>query len=166
MLINVHKDIIKFLNDIMNLKRTPTDSKENGTISLITHDDSENDDVTNDSDLFDIDENPNNDKISPLIKINKYYDFKISKENFLDWYEPLRRHLIANDLDTFIDKQIDIKIMNRKQIKDDKAVQSIIINSLNKINQYYLSGCRTVYQMMQRLKRRYYQSEQALFKYL
>jgi len=56
--------------------------------------------------------------------------------------------------------------MNRKQIKDDKAVQSIIINSLNKINQYYLSGCRTVYQMMQRLKRRYYQSEQALFKYL
>jgi len=57
----------------LELKRTPTDSKENGTISLITHDDSENDDVTNDSDLFDIDENPNNDKISPLIKINKYY---------------------------------------------------------------------------------------------
>ena len=54
------------------------------------------------------------------------------KENFLDWYEPLRRYLIVNDLDTFIDKQIDIKIMNRKQIKDDNAAQSIIINSINK----------------------------------
>jgi len=56
----------------------------------------------------------------------------MSKENFLDWYEPLRRYLIVNDLDTFIDKQIDIKIMNRKQIKDDNAAQSIIINSINK----------------------------------
>jgi len=56
----------------------------------------------------------------------------MSKENFLDWYEPLRRYLIVNDLDTFIDKQIDIKIMNRKQIKDDNAAQSIIINSMNK----------------------------------
>jgi len=54
------------------------------------------------------------------------------KENFLDWYEALRRYLIVNDLDTFIDKQIDIKIMNRKQIKDDNAAQSIIINSMNK----------------------------------
>jgi len=54
------------------------------------------------------------------------------KENFLDWYEALRRYLIVNDLDTFIDKQIDIKIMNRKQIKDDNAAQSIIINSINK----------------------------------
>jgi len=86
----------------------------------------------------------------------------MSKENFLDWYEPLRRHLIANDLDTFIDKQTDIEIMNRKQIKDDNTVQSIIINSLSKVNQIYLSGCRTAYQMMQRLKRRYYQSGQTL----
>jgi len=29
--------------------------------------------------------------------------------------------------------------MNRKQIKGDNEVQSIIINSLNKINQSYLS---------------------------
>ena len=56
--------------------------------------------------------------------------------------------------------------MNRKQIKDDNAVQSIIINSLNNINQNYLSGCRTAYQMMQRLKRRYYQSGQALLNIL
>ena len=57
--------------------------------------------------------------------------------------------------------------MNRKQIKDDNAVQSIIINSLNKINQKsYLSGCRTVYQIVQRLKRRYYQSGQALLNVL
>ncbi|KAG4083578.1 hypothetical protein H8356DRAFT_1326824 [Neocallimastix lanati (nom. inval.)] len=39
---------------------TPTDSKENGIISPITHDDFENDDATNDSDLFDVDDNPNN----------------------------------------------------------------------------------------------------------
>jgi len=52
--------------------------------------------------------------------------------------------------------------MNRKQIKDDNTVQSIIINSLSKINKIYLSGCRTAYQMMQRLKRRYYQSGQTL----
>ena len=56
--------------------------------------------------------------------------------------------------------------MNRKQIKDDNAVQSIIINSLNKINQNYLSGYRTAYQIMQRLRRRYYQSGQALLNIL
>ena len=100
-------------------------SKENRTISPIIHDDSEDDDVTNDSDLFDVDDNPNNNKNIIINKINKYYgntsksvfdikDFDTSKENFLDWYEPLRRHLIANDLDTFIDKQIHSKIINRK----------------------------------------------------
>ena len=56
--------------------------------------------------------------------------------------------------------------MNRKQIKSDNAVQSIIINGLNKINQNYFCGGRTAYQMMQRLKRRYYQSGQALLNIL
>ncbi|KAG4094004.1 hypothetical protein H8356DRAFT_1346767 [Neocallimastix lanati (nom. inval.)] len=31
-------------------------------------------------------------------------DLEISKENFLNWYEPLRRYVIANDLDIFNDK--------------------------------------------------------------
>jgi len=89
---------------------TPTDSKENRTISPFTHD------VTNDSDLFDVDDNPNNNKNITINKINKYYgntsksvfdikDFDMSKENFLDWYESLRRHLIVNDLDTFIENK-------------------------------------------------------------
>ena len=45
------------------------------------------------------------------IIINKYYgnitksvfeikDFVLNKENFLDWYEPLKKHLIDNDLDS------------------------------------------------------------------
>ena len=83
--------------------------------SPITHDAFENDDVTNDSDLFDVDDNPNSNKNISINKINKYYgntsksvfyikDFEMSKENFLDWYEPLRRHLIDIDLDTFINK--------------------------------------------------------------
>ena len=41
--------------------------------SPITHDDSENDDLTNDSDLFDVDDNPNNNKNVTINKINKYY---------------------------------------------------------------------------------------------
>ena len=70
-----------------------TDSKENRTISPITHDDSENDDVTNDSDLFDVDDNPNNIKNITIKKINEYYgntsksvfdkDFTYQKKIFL-----------------------------------------------------------------------------------
>ena len=56
--------------------------------------------------------------------------------------------------------------MNRKQIKSDNAVQSIIINNLNKTNQNYLSRCRIAYQMTQRLKKRYYQSIHALLNIL
>ena len=63
-------------NKKRQLKRAPVhqlqlDSKENRTISSVIHDDSENDDVTNDSDLFEgIDDNPNNNKkISSLIKL-------------------------------------------------------------------------------------------------
>jgi len=87
--------------------------------SPITHDAFENDDVTNDSDLFDVDDNPNTININNKnINIKIFYikicffdikDFEMSKESFLDWYEPLRRYFIANDLNTFIDKQTDIE---------------------------------------------------------
>ena len=72
---------------------TPTDRKENGTISPITLNDSENDDLTNDSDLFDVDDNPNNIKNITIKKINEYYgntsksvfdkDFTYQKKIFL-----------------------------------------------------------------------------------
>ncbi|KAG4092799.1 hypothetical protein H8356DRAFT_1429199 [Neocallimastix lanati (nom. inval.)] len=76
-------------------------------------------DVTNDSDLFDIDDNPNsnnNNKNSIINKINKSYG-NTSKSVF----------------DTFINNQTDIKILDRKQIKDNNAIQ-------------------TAYQIMQKLK--------------
>ncbi|KAG4084222.1 hypothetical protein H8356DRAFT_1378077 [Neocallimastix lanati (nom. inval.)] len=93
---------------------------ENGTISPITRDDSENDDVTNDSDLFNVDDNPknpnnpNNNKNIIINKINKYYS-NTSKSVF---------------------------------------------------NIKYFEICRTAYQMMQRLKKRCYQSEHALLNIL
>jgi len=40
-----------------------------------------------------------------VIQRNLFFDikdFKFSKENFLNWYEPLRRYLIANDFDTYL----------------------------------------------------------------
>jgi len=43
--------------------------------------------------------------------------------------------------------------MNRSQIKSDNAVQSIIINSLEKPNQEYLRGCKTAYDLIERLKK-------------
>ena len=42
--------------------------------------------------------------------------------------------------------------MNRGQIKSDNAVQSIIINSLDKPIQDYLRGCKTAFSMIDRLK--------------
>jgi len=56
--------------------------------------------------------------------------------------------------------------MNRCQIKSDNAVQSIIINSLEKSNQEYLRGCKTVYSMIDWLKNRFYQSGQTLLNIL
>ena len=56
--------------------------------------------------------------------------------------------------------------MNRCQIKSDDAVQSIIMNSLEKSNQEYLRGCKTAYSMIDRLKNRFYQSGQALLNIL
>jgi len=56
--------------------------------------------------------------------------------------------------------------MNRCQIKSDDAVQSIIMNSLEKSNQEYLRGCKTAYSMIDRLKNRFYQFGQALLNIL
>ena len=83
------------------------------------------------------------------IIINKYYgnlnksvfeikDFILNKENFLEWYEPLKRYLIVNDFDIYNEKEIQYSYMNRGQIKLDNAFQSIIINSLEKSYQEYL----------------------------
>ena len=68
-------------------------------------------------------DNKDNESISndKRIIINKYYgnltksvfeikDFVLNKENFLDWYEPLKRHFSANDLDIYIEKEINIQI--------------------------------------------------------
>ena len=95
-----------------------------------------------------------------------YKDFKIDKNNFERWYDALRRHLIAQDYEDYIDKNIDLKDMNRNQIKSDNAVQSIIINSLDESSQNYLKGCKTAFQMIDRLKSRFYQSGQALLNIL
>ena len=68
---------------------TPTDNKDNESIS--SYEDDESNDIR--------------------IIINKYYgnitkivfeikDYILNKENFLDWYEPLKKHLIDNDLDS------------------------------------------------------------------
>ena len=56
--------------------------------------------------------------------------------------------------------------MNRNQIKSDNAVQSIIINSLDESSQNYLKGYKTAFQMIDRLKSRFYQSRQALLNIL
>jgi len=121
---------------------TPTDIKDNESTSF---NDCEN------SEFFDNskDYNENNKRI--IINKIKYYskvsrsvfnirDFKLTKENFLQWYEPLKRHLTTNDFDTFIDKKLNIHDMNRIQIKSDNAVQSVIINSLDESTQEYLCG--------------------------
>jgi len=95
-----------------------------------------------------------------------YKDFKIDKNNFERWYEALRRHLIAQDYEDYIDRKINLKDMNRNQIKSDNAVQSLIINSLDESSQNYLNGCKTAFQMIDRLKSRFYQSGQALLNIL
>ena len=106
-----------------SISSTPTDDKDNESISSYEDDEFKN----------------------KKIIINKYYgnitksvfeikDFILNKENFLDWYEPLKKHLIANDLDFYIENEFQFSKMNRSQIKSDNAVQSIILNSLEKSN--------------------------------
>ena len=80
-----------------SISSTPTNNKDNESIFYYENDES-------------------NDK---RIIINKYYgnitkslfeikDFTLNKGNFLDWNEPLKRHLIANDLDSYIENEIQM----------------------------------------------------------
>jgi len=140
---------------------TPTETKDNESPTEIK-----------DNKFISFEESTSNDK---NIIINKFHyfgnvnksvfeikNFKLTKENFLSWYNPLRRHLIALDYDTYIDKNIKSTEMSREQIKSDSAVQTIIINSLDESSKIYLKGCRTSFQMIERLQKRFYQSGQAL----
>ena len=106
----------------VRVHRLQTDNKDNESISFYEEDES-------------------NDK---RIIINKYYgnikksdfeiiDFILNKENFLDWYEPLKRHLILNDLDSYIENENQFSKMNRSQIKSENAAQSILIKQFRKI---------------------------------
>jgi len=141
---------------------TPTETKDNESPTEIK-----------DNKFISFEESTSNDK---NIIINKFHyfgnvnksvfeikNFKLTKENFLSWYNPLRRHLIALDYDTYIDKNIKSTEMSREQIKSDSAVKTIIINSLDESSKIYLKGCRTSFQMIERLQKRFYQSGQALF---
>jgi len=92
-----------------------------------------------------------------LIKsVFNYKDFKLTNENFEDWYIELKRHLIAQDYYEYIDKNFVYDEMTRKQIKYDNAVTTIISGSLNTESKKkkYLKGCRTAYQMIERLKKK------------
>ena len=40
-------------------------------------------------------------------------DFILNKENFLDRHDPLKRYLIANYLDSYIENEIQFSEMNR-----------------------------------------------------
>jgi len=56
--------------------------------------------------------------------------------------------------------------MKRKQIKYDYAVQTIISSSLDTESKKYLKGCRTAYQMIERLKKQFYKSRESLINLL
>ena len=56
--------------------------------------------------------------------------------------------------------------ITRKQIKYDNAVQSIISGSLYLETKAYLIGCRTAYQMIDRLKKTTLQIRRILIKFI
>ena len=102
-----------------------------------------------------------------LIKsVFNYKDFKLNTSNFEDWFIELKRHLIAQDYDEYIEKEFVYDDMTRKQIKYDNAVQSIISGSLDLETKAYLKGCRTAYQMIDRLKKQFYKSGESLLNLL
>ena len=71
----------------------------------------------------------------------KIKDFILNKENFLDWYEPFKETSHCQWFGYLYWKRNPIfKYEQDRQIKSDNAVQSIIINSLEKSNQEYLQG--------------------------
>ncbi len=95
-----------------------------------------------------------------------FKNFKLEISNFERWYDALRRHLIAQDYQDYIDKELDYDNMTRTQIKYDNAVQSIIVDSLDIETQTLLRGCKTSYQMINILKQQYYKSGQDLINFL
>ncbi len=67
----------------------------------------------------------------PSKSVFNFINYKLNKSNFEKWHDSLRRYLIAKDYESYIDIKISVKEMNRKQIKNDNAVQTIIYNSLD-----------------------------------
>eukprot|EP00833_Pecoramyces_ruminatium_P000911 jgi/Orpsp1_1/1174943/evm.model.c7180000052037.1 len=88
-------------------------------------------------------------------------NFHLSSINFNQWYKPLIHHLISSDLISFIETKRDISSMNQLEIKLDNKTQSIIEASLDKEGNDVLKGCNTAFEMMSRLKERYYQTGQS-----
>eukprot|EP00833_Pecoramyces_ruminatium_P017137 jgi/Orpsp1_1/1191169/evm.model.d7180000083922.1 len=89
-----------------------------------------------------------------------YKDFKLNKSNFEAWYEALMRHLIAQNLDSFITRELNIN--SRDLLMGDNATQSIIVESIDNNSKLYLKGCKTAYQVIKCLKNRYYMSGETL----
>jgi len=102
-----------------------------------------------------------------LIKsVFNYRDFKLNTSNFEDWFIELKCHLIAQDYDEYIEKEFVYDDVTRKQIKYDNTVQSIIYGSLDLETKAYLKGCRTAYQMIDRLKKTTLQIRRILIKFI
>eukprot|EP00833_Pecoramyces_ruminatium_P016099 jgi/Orpsp1_1/1190131/evm.model.d7180000076770.1 len=159
--------------ELSSASSTPTEVTENIINSQESIDDNMNlfNDSRNNSNDDVQSSNKNNEtiiieKIKYIEMSNKsvfnYKDFKLDKYNFERWFDALKRHLIAQDLDEFIENDLNLTSMNRNQIKLDNTVQTIIINSLNEETQNCLRGCKTAFHMMERLKRRFYLSGEAL----
>ena len=88
-------------------------------------------------------------------------NFHLTSINFQQWYKPLVHHLISTDLINFIEVQKETKSMNQLEIKKDNKTQSIIEYSLDEEGNDVLKGCKTAFEMMSRLKERYYQTGQS-----
>jgi len=95
-----------------------------------------------------------------------YKNFRLDVTNFERWYSALKRHLIAQDYQDYIEKEFTYDNMTRIQIKLDNAVQSIIVDSLDVETQSLLRGCKTSYEMITILKQQFYKSGQDLVNHL
>ncbi|OUM56184.1 hypothetical protein PIROE2DRAFT_19324, partial [Piromyces sp. E2] len=87
-------------------------------------------------------------------------DFHLTSINFNQWYTPLVHHLISCDLLKYIEIKKEVNSMNQIEIKLDNKTQSIIEASLDRDRNDVLKRCKTAFEMMNRLKERYYQTGQ------
>ncbi|KAG4091664.1 hypothetical protein H8356DRAFT_1335484 [Neocallimastix lanati (nom. inval.)] len=70
---------------------------------------------------------------------------KISRKIF-GWYETLKRQLIANDLNNYIEIDIKSSEMNRSQIKFDNAAQINLTNNIDNLtNVNYKNNKNIIY---------------------